>query len=262
MAKDASIMHNHALTDTKGTGVLHRFMYWLIKSAHSFLLRARLRGSILTIYIVEGGMIRYCAATRWYHPSTFELPKTSKLIRIACFLISNVHVLCQYPDVQSHINKPCGLRRILPRILAATRLIVFGQSMEALQSRFQRLKAASYFPKCRIWVLSICDKLNRGATPLPGIPLKKKRRHPKRSNRRSILFTRQMGSCSQQAFRNVTGPSRRFPDSKCRQKCFNDYLRLRLLNRYLAATAHVILVKRSEGERACGHQELFMGRIV
>lgn len=38
-----------------------------------------------------------------------------------------------------------------------------------------------------------------GATPLQGLPLKKRWRHPRRSNRKSTLFFRQMGSCSQQA---------------------------------------------------------------
>lgn len=94
----------------------------LVRSAQNFLLRAQLRKRQFD-YMMEGGIVRYCAATRWHHRSAFELATTSKPIQVARILVPcvcicdmsmprhvEVHGQIMWP--QAHVTPDFGSRRV------------------------------------------------------------------------------------------------------------------------------------------------------
>ena len=117
----------------------------------------------------------------------------------------------------------------------------------ALQSR-----EASSFRRCRI----LCPVVLRqakyaGATPLQGLPLKEGWRHPKRSNRQPVIpYIYLAAKCCLHPTdrRNISCPSRRFPNSKFRSSVFQHLYHLltlrKQINRCIAYRAHVTVVIR------------------
>lgn len=97
-------------------------------------------------YMMEGGILRCCAATRWHHRSAFELATTSKPIQVARILVScvcicdmsmprhaEVHEQIMWP--QAHIYPGFWQQQgELPSVVSYKR---FNRDSKALRSDFR-----------------------------------------------------------------------------------------------------------------------------